>query len=76
MDTFTVPGLDLGLNFIVAIFVKILFVLLTLLALIMVRQTSLMNKVVQVPIGGVFQVVSFVFLCVCVTLTILAMFLI
>jgi hypothetical protein len=59
-----------GLSLVVAISVKVLMAMLTLLALIAVRQTSLMDRVVTVPIGNWFRVVAWGIFFVSLILTI------
>lgn len=54
----------------VGIFVKILMVILTLLALVTVRQASLMDKVLDVPIGNSFKALAWGFFFVCIIFTI------
>lgn len=63
-------SIENGLSLVVGIFVKLLLGLLTLLALVTVRQASLMDKVVDVPIGNWFKVVAWGFFFVCLILTI------
>jgi len=46
-----VPGLTISLSMIVSFMVKISMVLFLLLSLIMIRQGTLMNRVVNIPIG-------------------------
>jgi hypothetical protein len=47
-----IPGLTISVSLIVGIMVKISMILLFVLSLVMVRQESLMNGVVDLPIGG------------------------
>ena len=61
---------DINLSFIVGILIKALLVLLTLLALVTVRQAGLMDKVVNVPIGGWFKSLAWGYFWVCLVLTI------
>jgi hypothetical protein len=58
-----IPGLDLniGINLIVGIMVKVLMVFLVILSLIMVRQESLMDKVVNIPLGRNLKMVVWTF---------------
>ena len=53
-------GVDIGLSSVVGVMVKILLVVITLLSLIIVRQVSLMDKVVSVTVGGNIKLVAFV----------------
>lgn len=62
-------SIENGLSLIVGIFVKGLLVLTTLLALVTVRQASLMDKVINVPIGNWFKVVAWGFFFVSLILT-------
>lgn len=64
------PLAQISLDFVVGIAVKILMGMLTLLALIAVRQTSLMDRVVTVPVGNWFKSVAWVFFFVSLILTI------
>ena len=63
------PGVNLDLNSVMMWMVRILMVLITGLALIMVRQVKLMDKVVNVPVGGNFKMLSRLFFWVCLILT-------
>lgn len=63
------PGINLDLSLVMAWMVKILMVLITVLALIMMRQVKLMDKVVNVPMGGNFKMLSKLFFWVCLILT-------
>lgn len=60
-----------NMNLIVGIFVKILLVMMTVLSLIMVKQASLMDRVVNVPIGSWFKGVTLVFMLLCVVVTLM-----
>lgn len=60
---------QIGLSIIVGVAVKILMGMLTLLTLIAVRQTSLMDKVVTVPVGNWFKTVAWGFFFVSLILT-------
>lgn len=46
-----IPGVVISLSMIVSLMVKVSMVLFLILSLIMVRQESLMDKVVNLPIG-------------------------
>jgi hypothetical protein len=63
------PGIDIGLSSVVGVMVKIMLVLITLLSLIIVRQTSLMHKVVSVHVGGNIKTFAFVFFVISLVLT-------
>ena len=64
-----VPGVDIGLSEVIGIMVKILFVLITLLSLVIVRQVGLMDKVVSVTVGGNIKTVAFAFFVTSLVLT-------
>ncbi len=64
------PLAQISLSFIVGLGIKILMGMLTLLTLIAVRQTSLMDKVVTVPVGNWFKSVAWGFFFVSLILTI------
>jgi len=63
------PGVNFDLNSVMMWMVRILMVLITGLALIVVRQVKLMDKVVNVPVGGNFKMFSWLFFWVCLILT-------
>lgn len=63
------PGVDLDLNLVMMWLVRILMILITVLSLIMMRQVKLMDKVVNVPVGGNFKMLSSLFFWVCLILT-------
>ena len=62
-----VAGISLSL--IIGILVKVSLVILTLLALVTVRQAGLMDRVVSVPIGNWFKGVAWGFFWTCLGLT-------
>lgn len=59
------------MSLIVGVFVKILLVMMTIMSLIMVRQASLMDRVVNVPIGSWFKGVTLLFMLLCVAVTLM-----
>ena len=59
----------INLSLVVGLLVKVSLVLLTLLALVTVRQASLMDKVVSVPIGNWFKGIAWGFFWTCLVLT-------
>lgn len=65
------PGvnLNIGINFVVGIMVKILMVLLLLLSLILIRQDSLMDKVVNIPLGRNFKMIVWTYFVLTLMLT-------
>lgn len=70
-----VPGLVVNLDWVVSAFVKVLLVMIFILTLIMVRQASLMDRVVNVPIGGWFKGLVWVFSLVVFLITLAVIFL-
>lgn len=64
-----VPGINIGLSSVVGVMVKILLSLITLLSLIIIRQASLMHKVVSVHVGGNIKIISLVFFVISLMLT-------
>ncbi len=52
LDAIVAQGSQITVSSIVGIMVKIMMFLLLVLALVMVRQTSLMDKVVKLTVGG------------------------
>lgn len=66
-----IPGLDLsfGLNFVIGIMVKILMIFLLLLSIIMIRQDTLMEKVVNIPLGRSFKMVIWTYFVLTLLLT-------
>ena len=59
----------INLSLVIGLLVKASLVLLTLLSLVTVRQTSLMDKVVSVPIGNWFKGIAWGFFWTCLILT-------
>lgn len=66
-----IPGVNLsvGLNMVVGIMVKILMFLLLLLSFIMVRQESMMDKAVGIPLGRNFKMIVWTFFVLTLMLT-------
>jgi len=64
-----IPGIDLSLNLVMTWLIRVLMILITVLSLIMMRQVKLMDKVVNVPVGGNFKLLSRLFFWVCLILT-------
>lgn len=56
-----IPGLIINVSMIVNVMVKISMVLILILSLIMIRQESLMDKVVNLPIGTSLKFVTWAF---------------
>jgi len=65
------PGITLDLSFIVGIMVKISMFLLLALSLVMVRQESLMHKVVNFSIGGSLKILVWAYSGLCLLLTVI-----
>ena len=59
----------INLSLVVGLLVKASLVLLTLLSLVTVRQASLMDKGVSVPIGNWFKGIAWGFFWTCLVLT-------
>jgi len=64
-----IPGVNIGLSEVVGVMVKILMGLITLLSLVIVRQVSLMHKVVSVHVGGNIKMMALVFFMISLVLT-------
>lgn len=69
MEPLVIPGLEVGLNLIVGVLVKILFGMVTILALLMARQSVLMDKVVNIPVGGFLKSITMFFFLLCLVMT-------
>lgn len=54
-------GTKIDVSLIVGILIKILLVVVCLISLLTVKQTSVMDKVVDIPIGGWFKGISWIF---------------
>ena len=64
-----IPGIEIGLSQIVGVMVKVLMVLISLLFLIIMRQVSLMDKVVSVTVGGNIKMTALLFFVISLALT-------
>jgi len=64
-----IPGIDVGLSEVIGVMVKIMLILITLLSLIIIRQVSLMHKVVSVHVGGNIKNFAFAFFVISLVLT-------
>ncbi|PIP85710.1 hypothetical protein COW83_02855 [Candidatus Collierbacteria bacterium CG22_combo_CG10-13_8_21_14_all_43_12] len=53
-----IPGVTINLSMIVSFMVKISMILFLILSIIMVRQESLMDKVVNLPIGKSLKILT------------------
>jgi hypothetical protein len=69
MDIIAGINLNAGLNLLVGIMVKILMVLLLILSLVMVRQESLMDKAVNIPLGRNFKMIVWTYFVLTLMLT-------
>lgn len=67
IDLFGDTGLSL--NFVFSLMIKIMMGLIVVVSFLMVRQASLMDKVVDVPIGRGFVMIAWLFALVCLVLT-------
>lgn len=70
IESGVLSGIHFSLSMVVGICVKILMIMLTMLALIAVRQASLMDKVVTIPVGNWFKSTSWIYFFVSLILTI------
>lgn len=64
-----IPGIDIGLDMVMGVMIKILLALLTLLSLIFVRQVNLMDKVVSLQVGGRIKLAAWAVFLVCLLIT-------
>jgi len=56
-----IPGVVISFSMIVSLMVKVSMVLVLVLSLIMVRQESLMDRVVNLPVGKSLKIVTWAF---------------
>ena len=64
-------GTKIDVSLIVGILIKILLVVVCLVSLLTVKQASVMDKVVNVPIGGWFRGIAWIFFMVVVFVSLL-----
>ena len=64
---------NVTLSMVVAVLVKVILLMIVLLALLVVRQVSMMNKVVSVPIANWFQFVAWGYFLFAIVLTAIVM---
>ena len=66
-----IPGINLSASFnlVVGIMIKILMVLLLLLSMVLLRQDSLMEKVVNIPLGRNFKMILWTYFVLTLLLT-------
>ncbi len=55
------PGLVITLDLVVGLMIKVIMVILLLLSIIMVRQDSLMDRVVDISLGGKLKLLVWAF---------------
>lgn len=60
---------NISLSLVVGLMIKACLVIMTFLALVTVRQASLMDKVVNVPIGNWFKGLAWGFFWTCLVIT-------
>lgn len=65
------PGITIDINFIIGLMIKVAMVLLLVLSLVMVRQESLMEKVIDFSIGGSLKFLTWTFCGLCLMLTVI-----
>ena len=63
------PGIVISLDLVVGIMVKVLMVMLSVMSLLVVRQASLMDRVVNIPIGGNFKILAWTVMILALMLT-------
>lgn len=68
-------GSQISISLVVGIMAKILMVLILVMGMVMIRQTSLMDKVIKLPVGGRIKSLVwsfFVLLCLLTVIVVLA----
>lgn len=68
-----IPGVTISLSMIVGLMIKISMVLLTVLGIIMVRQASLMGKVVNLPVGKSLKLSAWIYFFVSLFMTVIVL---
>lgn len=66
-----IPGLTVNLSLIVGIMIKVSMVLLLILSLVMVRQESLMDRVVNFSMGGSLRALVWLYCGLCLLFTVI-----
>lgn len=66
-----IPGLNISIDMIVDLMVKISMGLLCILSLIMVQQESMMDKVVSYSVGGSLKALVWGFCALCTLITVI-----
>lgn len=64
-------GINLTFDMVVSVLIDVSMLLLTLLSLIMVRQSGLMNRVVNYHIGGSLRTIIWGFAFTCILITVI-----
>jgi capsular polysaccharide biosynthesis protein len=65
----TILNNQITISLIVGLMAKIMMVLLLVMALVMIRQTSLMDRVIKLPVGGAIKSLVWSFLGLLLVLT-------
>ncbi|KKT83089.1 MAG: hypothetical protein UW80_C0022G0012 [Microgenomates group bacterium GW2011_GWC1_44_9] len=68
-----IPGVTINLSMIVSFMVKISMVLILILSLIMIRQESLMDRVVNLPIGKSLKILTWGFFGITLFVTVIVL---
>lgn len=68
-----IPGVTISLSMIVGFMVKTSMLLLTLLGIIMVRQASLMDKVVNLPVGKSLKLSAWIYFFISLLVTVIVL---
>ena len=66
-----INGIHVDLSLIVGMLIKILLVIVSFVSLLTVKQASVMDKVVNIPIGGWVKGISWIFFAVVVFVSLL-----
>jgi len=67
----TILNSQITVSLVVGIMAKIMMGLLLLMSLVMLRQTSLMDKVIKLPIGGSIKILTWSFFGLLLLLTVI-----
>lgn len=68
-----IPGITINLSVIVSLMVKVSMILILVLSLIIVRQESLMDRVVNLPIGKGLKLITWVFFTITLLMTVIVL---
>jgi len=66
-----ITGIHIDISLIIGILIKVLLVIVCFVSLLTVKQASVMDKVVNIPIGGWFKGFSWIFFMVVVFVSLL-----